>query len=247
MVMKEAKEPKQRSFRGFIYEVFVVFIAVTLGFLADNYRESLADRKKERLYAGNLVRDLKRDTTILSELIISNQRKQILLDSFVMFRYLDFNKAIHLKTFYRKAWGTEMYLVRLFRSNQATLYQLKSTGELPLMRQEDITEEILEYDLSFQSMLEGEKYYVNHTEETWRIMYQLTPDLNRAIAWDSDAYDPPRIVDAKKLDLFFNLSQDLSWTIRGYIGRLESQKELASDLIKLLKERYHLLDETAIR
>lgn len=245
--MKETKEPKQRTFRGFIYEFFVVFIAVTLGFLADNYRENLADNGKERQYADNLVRDLKKDTTILSELIISNQTKQIRLDSFVMFRYLDFKKADNLKTFYSKAWGTKMYLVQLFRSNQATLYQLKSTGDLRLMRQKDIAEKILEYDLSFQSMLEGEKYYANHTEETWRIMYQLTPDLNRAVEWDSDNYDPPRIDDTKKLDLFFNLSQDLSWTVGGYIGRLENQRDLAADLIGFLKERYDLRDEAASR
>jgi hypothetical protein len=245
--MEETKKPKQRTFRGFIYEFFVVFIAVTLGFLADNYRENLADSEKERQYADNLVRDLKKDTTILSELIISNQTKQIRLDSFVMLRYLDFNKAGNLKTFYSKAWASEMYLVHLFRSNQATLYQLKSTGDLRLIRQKDVAEKVLEYDLSFQSMLEGEKYYSNHTEETWRLMYQLTPDLNRAVQWYSDKYDPPRIDDTKKLDLFFNLTQDLSWTVGGYVGRLENQKALASDLITILKERYNLTDEAASR
>jgi hypothetical protein len=53
---------KSNHLKFYIVEFILLFSAVTLGFFAENYRQSLKDRKTERLYLESLVSDLAQDT-----------------------------------------------------------------------------------------------------------------------------------------------------------------------------------------
>src|SRR4051794_24731588 len=52
--------------RHYLFEFLMLFLAVFCGFLADNYRESLVNREKERHYLQNMIVDLKADTADLN-------------------------------------------------------------------------------------------------------------------------------------------------------------------------------------
>ncbi len=45
----------------YFLEFLMIFLAVFLGFLAENFREDIADRKKEKQFMASLIRDLKID------------------------------------------------------------------------------------------------------------------------------------------------------------------------------------------
>jgi hypothetical protein len=51
----------------------MIFLAVTLGFFAENIREHLSDSAKEKEYIESLVQDLKLDQQILSQNIVELQ------------------------------------------------------------------------------------------------------------------------------------------------------------------------------
>jgi hypothetical protein len=59
---------KRKQFREYFLEFLMIFLAVTMGFLAESLREHFGDKEKEREYVSSLVQNLKfrgNDATLL--------------------------------------------------------------------------------------------------------------------------------------------------------------------------------------
>ena len=52
---------KRKNFKEYFLEFLMLFLAVILGFFAENIREHFGDKKKERQYMVSMVEDLKAD------------------------------------------------------------------------------------------------------------------------------------------------------------------------------------------
>ena len=52
----------KKKWTEYLLEFFMLFLAVFLGFLTENYRETIVNKEKERHYMQNMVADLKADT-----------------------------------------------------------------------------------------------------------------------------------------------------------------------------------------
>jgi len=63
---------KPKKWKEYFLEFLMIFLAVTMGFFAESYREHLVETKKEKEYVKSLVEDLKSDSVFLS--ISINQR-----------------------------------------------------------------------------------------------------------------------------------------------------------------------------
>src|SRR6202162_5030093 len=57
---------KRKNFREYFLEFLMIFLAVTMGFFAENIREYFSDNGKEKQYLELLVDDLKKDTAALN-------------------------------------------------------------------------------------------------------------------------------------------------------------------------------------
>ena len=73
------KTPKQ-----YFYEFLMIFLAVTLGFLSENLRENISDRKREREYIQSLMVDLRIDSGNLSKYIQMLEKRITYLDSLMI-------------------------------------------------------------------------------------------------------------------------------------------------------------------
>ncbi len=60
-------EHKKKRFKEYFLEFLMIFLAVTLGFIAENVREGISDRSKEKEYIESLVQDLKTDTAQVND------------------------------------------------------------------------------------------------------------------------------------------------------------------------------------
>jgi hypothetical protein len=60
---------EEKSFKDYFQEFVMIFLAVTLGFLAENLREYISDKNHVEELAGQLKQDLINDTTKLTQLI----------------------------------------------------------------------------------------------------------------------------------------------------------------------------------
>src|SRR5678815_2977706 len=56
----------KKKWGEYLLEFFMLFLAVFLGFLVENYRETLVNKEKEHHYMQNMVADLKTDTADLN-------------------------------------------------------------------------------------------------------------------------------------------------------------------------------------
>jgi len=47
---------RRKKFKEYLLEFFMIFLAVSMGFIAENVREGIGDREKERHYVESLVK-----------------------------------------------------------------------------------------------------------------------------------------------------------------------------------------------
>ena len=66
---------KKKKIKDYFLEFLMIFLAVTLGFLAESLRESISDKAKEREYIESLIQNLKDDTTGFNACIEENENK----------------------------------------------------------------------------------------------------------------------------------------------------------------------------
>ena len=64
---------KKKNFKEYFLEFLMIFLAVTLGFFAENIREKLSDRNKEKEYVSSLLEDLKTETASFNTAISANE------------------------------------------------------------------------------------------------------------------------------------------------------------------------------
>jgi hypothetical protein len=64
---------EEKHFKDYFLEFLMIFLAVTMGFLAENLRESITDKNHVEELAGQLKEDLINDTTKLTHLIAFQQ------------------------------------------------------------------------------------------------------------------------------------------------------------------------------
>src|SRR5947208_8223134 len=57
---------EKKNFKEYFLEFLMIFLAVTLGFFAESYREHLTDRSKEKEYIKSMVEDLETDSAFLA-------------------------------------------------------------------------------------------------------------------------------------------------------------------------------------
>ncbi|MGN6246796.1 MAG: hypothetical protein ACTHNG_00485 [Ginsengibacter sp.] len=49
---------EKKNFKEYFLEFLMIFLAVTLGFFAENIRENIVKREKEKHYIENIIADL---------------------------------------------------------------------------------------------------------------------------------------------------------------------------------------------
>src|ERR1700733_9615086 len=75
---------RRKKFKEYLLEFFMIFLAVTMGFIAENVREGIGDREKERHYIEGLVNNLKDDTASFASAIAENMQKVDSLQKMVL-------------------------------------------------------------------------------------------------------------------------------------------------------------------
>lgn len=225
-----------KSLSKYLVEFFVLFIAVFMGFVAENFRETRLEKKHELMLMNSLLSDLKADSIKLQEVIEENNRKQNALDLFIEIRHLDFSQKSNLINFYEVWKPIEMWSNVVFEPTMATLNQLESTGVLS-STSETIAASIASYNVSLEMIGLFNDIGHRHTEQTMQMMYDLTD--YRSI-WNTPPEYPPLLYTDYTLRKFFNHSTDLMWTIGGYLGNLRVLNTQISELITLIQSKYDL-------
>lgn len=135
----EVHHPKRtehtRNWVGHLTEFFMLFLAVTLGFFAENYRERHIEKEREEKYLQQLLIDLRQDTARISFCLSFKAIKERQADSLLQLFHAP-NMANHTGLIY--------YYIRLmpvrepFYGNEGTQRQLQNAGGLRMIHNDEL-------------------------------------------------------------------------------------------------------------
>ncbi len=117
----------KKKFGEYLLEFFMLFLAVFLGFVAENIREHNVEHERVKDYARSLATDIKRDTANMT-FIIGHIKKQIRntdsLTAYLKSRTAAEVRNVDLFTF------TVLYSYPSYRWSRSTMDQIKNSGSL---------------------------------------------------------------------------------------------------------------------
>jgi len=134
---------KKKNFKEYFLEFLMIFLAVTMGFFAENFREHLSEKDKAYNLTISLENDLKKDTSQLNFLIAFNRSKLYALDSLFDMTFLPFDQ-INQQIFYRDI--QRAVHAKMFSPNNASAEEIKRAGYFHYYHTDSLADFISQYD-----------------------------------------------------------------------------------------------------
>ena len=137
---------EKKSFKEYMLEGLMIFLAVTMGFFAENLREHFSDKKNEKQIIIALKKDLEKDTLLLHDLIdIYIPTYHSWIDS--SHHYVDSlsvkgNERIFCKAFFNATYW------KIYTPPAIALTLLKNPSTFSLIEDETVKKEILDYNVT---------------------------------------------------------------------------------------------------
>jgi predicted metal-binding transcription factor (methanogenesis marker protein 9) len=139
---------EKKKFKEYFLEFVMIFLAVTLGFIAENIREGINERAEGKQYIQSLIEDLESDTTRMNDIIRFDEAKITALNS--MYQCYD-SVTNNLKATSCMGILVKYSKVnRPFILNDRTLTQLANAGGYRLLEKED-ADSILAYERMYRN------------------------------------------------------------------------------------------------
>ncbi len=236
-----------KKWKEHFLEFFMLFLAVTLGFFAENQREHYVENHREIQYMESMVEDLKNDTIEFNKVTRGNKRLVNKIDT-------------ALNIFYNEQWNDsilkKLYIVNLsylggnlVYLSERTSSQLKNAGGMRLIRNQNITDQIAEYwHLAEYGKAYGEVYEelkIRAREQSYIIFNQKYYNNITAGALGTTVDNGVKLMTTDKniLAEFANrLSHIRNATEKVQSVIVEKQKNAATKLLLDIKKEYHITD-----
>ena len=153
-------EVEKKGFKEYLLEGLMIFLAVFMGFIAENIREHIADQNRETEYMESLVKDLKLDTAVLGRSAYLKEQRVLAIDSILTYFSGNISvKRIPVSMFRqmrRAQW--DMFFIH----HSGTIDQLKNSGGLRLVRKKQVIDSIeMYYQLVQRSESRNSVYFDN--------------------------------------------------------------------------------------
>jgi hypothetical protein len=134
---------KKKNFKEYFLEFVMIFLAVTMGFIAENIREDITEHQRAKTFAASMIQDIKADTMQLAlyHKYYTNAANNI--GTFMqLLTVKDLRDIPPGKLYWYGLWGGAL---NNFIANDATFQQMKSSGSL-LFFEPSIATDVAKYD-----------------------------------------------------------------------------------------------------
>ena len=149
----------RKKWTHYFWEFLMLFLAVFCGFLAEYQLEHTIENQRAKIYASNLLDELKKDTARLTSLMKTTSVTSGKLDSLCMLIKDPGNQAVTSGMLYY--YANHVLNVSYFSSTNSTLEQLKNSGSLRIMKI-NVGQMISEYDKKIREL--EKEYGVSKSE-----------------------------------------------------------------------------------
>jgi hypothetical protein len=241
-----------KKLKEYFLEFCMLFLAVTLGFLAENLREHITERKREKEFIKSIVHDLKSDTsdigTSSTRLLGQVHKQDTLIILLPAYKEGDTtNKKLYNLYFQSAANETQV------KFNRNAIDQMLNTGGTLLITRQRILDSIMYYVGFTRAVDDQGAYYkqaFNASFENSKNIFDLSymhvrvkDDLSYTRIFNKDTAhfrlndSRPEVLKRYTSDLI--MQQNLC---EGYLIDLKEAKKRATRLIALLQKEYKLDD-----
>lgn len=162
---------REKHFRHYLFEFIMLVLAISAGFFVENIRESYTEHHRENQFMRSLVKDLEQDISNIETYIINKTKKNQIADSLT---------SMLLSEHYQNQTSLIYYCARrfsivdyVFHMTDGTLMQLKSSGGLRLIRNQDVVDSIQSYFNLYQQHEDHRQLDLLQLHDYREVMVQL--------------------------------------------------------------------------
>ena len=163
MEVHHHSHPGKKKWTEYFWEFLMLFLAVTLGFFVENQREHFIEHRREKQYVKSYLEDVKTDIRQLDSLLNNRKIRKKMIDTLTFL--LDMPDP--------DQYGNQIYfnsrpltVGQHFLNNDRTIQQLKNGGNLRLIRKQEVSDAMMDYDQQVRWIA-----VVNKREEEFLLEY----------------------------------------------------------------------------
>jgi hypothetical protein len=233
----------RKKWTHYLWEFLMLFLAVFCGFLAEYQLEHIIENQREKKYISSFIEDLKADTTFITKYVKAKIEKRKDHDSLIWY----------LNSATPNQYGQRIYFIGRqltrglnFFPADGTIKQLKNSGGLRLIKDQQASDSILAYDQAIDRILLTQSRQENEITEIRPMMGKLMDANVLETMVYGDVIHPPsgnpalRTIDKEFILDFIYAIHQLKGSDALNAVRLQQLKERAIGIILFLKEKYHL-------
>jgi Family of unknown function (DUF6090) len=239
------------GWKHYFFEFFMLFLAVSLGFYAENFREEMKNKKEIAADMQSMVNDLKADIAYGDSILLRNEYSCSMVDTLISLLH---NNPSNTQQIY--------YVARIitanfgyFYTNSKTFDQMKSSGALKLIDPRNLLDSIGNYYVSFQFLsnqgeLMRQKIDDIHTGnagvfDTYTFQQMMHTDYGSFNGGLIQIHKPdgnPKLLtdDVNKINAAALGYHYFYSTTKFYDRAASIQRDRAARLVELIKKEYHL-------
>ena len=159
---------EKKTFREYFLEFLMIFLAVTMGFIAENIREYFSEQHQQKEYVSSFYEDLKTDTAKISGVINFDQNK---IDAFAALSGCYDSVSSDLTSTSCMLTLVKNTTTNLpFQITDRTLKQLANAGGYRLLRKED-ADSITAYQSTFNLLQDFQATVFQEAQDNVRNTY----------------------------------------------------------------------------
>jgi hypothetical protein len=245
-VHQHTHTPRKKWFH-YMWEFFMLFLAVFCGFLAESFREKMIIHEKEKHYIENLVEDIKKDTAEMSGILYAqgflHQKMEDALSIPVSrLRNIQSQDSFFHHFFYFYSF------VATFTQHDNTYTQLKNAGGFSVVHKKDVIDSISLFYTNYEHDVEHNSiYYIDYYNKIVQIAMQVMdmPEI------PSDFNDPMFVnmpdhvefITQYNIPLLKQLYSAIRYDkgcLQYYMLQEKAYMIEAAKLLRFLNKKYHL-------
>ncbi len=140
----------KKNWKTYFWEFLMLFLAVFYGFLAEYQLEHVIENSREKQFIKSYIEDLKLDTASINKNLVYQVARKEQLDSMTHFIETQTVQGNERDFYYL---GRMLLRTKRFQASDRTITQLKNSGALRLIRNEEAADSIISYQKLVETIL----------------------------------------------------------------------------------------------
>ena len=230
---------EKKNFKEYFLEFIMIFLAVTLGFFAENIREHITEKKQGEIYIKSLIEDLEKDTAqytlLIQQLTIEDSVTDNIVNCYDTIQH-NFQSNSCLKAIIPHLLGFKDFVY-----NDKTMQELKNAGGLRLINSKAVRDSITRYDALVHRELihqEGLEAYQQKTIDATNAIINFSAFNQMYSNKKSGDYNIEFLQTNKQaIDNYFNVLLVFKRNLTGQKTIMKNLKTVATGLITYLNSK----------